>query len=85
MLKSCAQVKQTPISINSFERYLKCVNNPQDPFFSPDEDILHFVDKYEKKEFRILFAELNAAIEYNSLTAAIKHLNTKVVAQISFK
>jgi len=34
MLKTCAQVKQTPISINSFERYFKSVNNPQDPFLA---------------------------------------------------
>ena len=76
MLKSCAQVKQTPISINSFERYFKSVNNPQDPFFSPDEDILHFVDRYEKEEFSIMFEELNAPIEHTSLIAAIKQLNT---------
>ena len=76
MLKQSAHVKQTNLNLNEFEQYFKCVNNPEDPFFTPDEDILYFVERYEKNEFDIMFAELNLPFEQCEIIKAIKQLNT---------
>ena len=34
------------VALSSFEEYFKAVNNLEDPFFSPDEDILYFNERY---------------------------------------
>ena len=54
-----AGVKPANIPLTSFEKYFKAINNPLDPFYSPDEDILFFNERYENNEFNIMFEELN--------------------------
>jgi len=39
---------------------LKTINNPSDPFFNPDEDILYFNERFAKNDFQVMFAELFA-------------------------
>ena len=55
ILKSCAHVGDNNIPLESFELYFKSINNPEDRFFSADEDILHFIERYENNEFNIMF------------------------------
>ena len=55
ILKSCAHVRDNNIPLESFELYFKSINNPEDRFFSADEDILHFIERYENNEFNIMF------------------------------
>ena len=43
---SVAQPKSKNISIVDFEDYFKAINNPEDPFFQPDEDILYFNERF---------------------------------------
>ena len=59
MLKSSAGIKDANISLDSFERYFKAVNNHEDRFFTPDDDVLYFMIRYENNEFTNMFDELN--------------------------
>ena len=62
MKNSGAQPKAKNVSIVDFEDYFKAVNNPEDRFFQPDEDILYFNERYVNSEIQIMFDELNCAI-----------------------
>ena len=42
MLKELNHVKPANIPLSSFEQNLKAVNNPTDPFYIQDEDVLYF-------------------------------------------
>ena len=48
MLKESVGMKPANINLSSFEQYFKAVNNPTDPFYTPDEDELFFNERYEK-------------------------------------
>ena len=45
MLKKASGLKTSSIGITEFERYFNSVSNPDDPFFTPDEDILYFNER----------------------------------------
>ena len=74
MLKELSNVKPANIPLSSFEQYFKSVNNPDDPFYTPDEDILHFNERYAENEFNIMFAELNLDFTQEEVLNAIKQL-----------
>ena len=74
MLKESAGVKSAKIPLSTFEKYFKAINNPTDHFFSPDEDVLHFIERYERDEFTIMFDELNIDISIEEIDKAIKQL-----------
>ena len=50
MIKQSANVKQCPVSLTVYERYYSSINNPEDPFFTPDEDVIYFIARYERNE-----------------------------------
>ena len=74
LLKEAAGIKPANIPLSTFEKYFKSINNPSDTFFSPDEDVLHFIERYEKDEFNIMFDELNTEISNEEIHRAIKQL-----------
>ena len=74
MLKGLSNVKPANIPLSSFEQYFKSVNNPDDPFYTADEDILHFNERYAENEFNIMFAELNLDFTQEEVLNAIKQL-----------
>ena len=76
MLKQCAGVQKTDIELSSFEQYFKSVNNPESKFFTPDEDVLNFIDRYEQQEMDIMFNELNLLISDGEILKALKELKT---------
>lgn len=76
LLKESAGVKPSNVALSSFEQYFKAVNNPSEPFFSPDEDILYFNERYENNEFCIMFDELNIQISQEEVIKSIKQLKT---------
>lgn len=43
MIKELSHVKSADILLSSFEAYFKSVNNPLDPFITPDEDVIHLM------------------------------------------
>ena len=45
MLTELSHVKLADIPLSSFEEYFKSVNNLLDPFFAPDEDVIHFNER----------------------------------------
>ena len=76
MLKQSANVKQSPVSLTVFERYFSSINNPEVPFFTPDEDVIYFIERYERSEMDIMFQELNTPFSVESILKAIGQLNT---------
>jgi len=75
MLKECAGVCKSNITLSAFEQYFKSVNNPNSPFFIPDDDILYFIERYEQNEFDVMFQELNLPIHIVEVEKAIRELN----------
>ena len=67
-------MKPSNVALSSFEQYFKAVNNPSEPFFSPDEDILYFNERYENNEFGIMFDELNIRISQEEVIKSMKQL-----------
>ena len=76
MLKELSHVKPADIPLSSFEAYFKSVNNPLDPFFTPDEDVVHFNERYVNDEFCIMFDELNVNFSHDEVLKSIKQLKT---------
>ena len=76
LLKSSAGIKPGNIPLSSFEQYFKAVNNPDDHFYTPDEDVLFFNERYENNEFIIIFEELNAILTQEEISKAISQLKT---------
>ena len=74
MLKELSHVKPANILLSSFEQYFKAVNNPTDPFYVPDEDVVNFNEQYAKNEFDIIFDELNLDFTQDEVLNAIKQL-----------
>ena len=69
-----AHVKPANIPVSSFEQYFRSINNPLDPFYSPDEDIVFFNERFANGEFNIMFEELNIGISHEEILNAIKQL-----------
>ena len=81
MLKQSANyVKQCPVSLTVCERYSSSINNPEDPFFTPDEDVIYFIERYERNEMDIMVQELNTPFSLESILKAIGQLNTNKCA-----
>ena len=80
MLKQSADVKQCPVSLTVFERYFSSINNPKDPFFTPDGDVIYFIERYERSEMDIVFQELKTPDSVESILKAIGQLNTSTCA-----
>ena len=76
MLKEFSHVKPANIPLSSFEEYFKSVNNPSDPFYAPDEDVIHFNERYVNDEFCIMFNELNVEFSQEEILKSIKQLKT---------
>lgn len=55
---------------------LKSVNNPEDRFFVPYEDIVHFMERYENNEFSLMLDELNVPFNLEEPITSVKQLNS---------
>ena len=60
--------------MSSFEENLKAVNNPEDPFFQVDEDIVHFNERFVRDEFQVMFHELDSDVSLEEINKGIKQL-----------
>ena len=74
LLKDAAGIKPSNIQLSTFERYFNAINNPSDPFYRPDEDIIYFNERYENEEFGIMFDELNVVFSQEEISKAIQQL-----------
>jgi len=74
MLKQSAHIKSPDIPVSSFEEHFKAVNNPEDPFFQVDEDIVHFNERFVRDEFQVMFHELDSDVSLAEINKGIKQL-----------
>jgi len=74
MLIQSAHIKSPDIPVSSFEEYFKAVNNPDDPFFQVDEDIVHFNERFVRDEFQVMFHELDTDVSLEEINKGIKQL-----------
>ena len=72
--ESVSQPKPKGLSANDFDNYFKSINNPEDPFFQADEDVLYFNERFLNSEIQIMFDELNCTITSDEIKKAIKQL-----------
>ena len=72
--ESVTQSKPKNLSADHFDDYCKAINNPIDPFFQPDDDIVYFNAHFLKSEMEIIFGELNTIITETEIRKAIKLL-----------
>ena len=66
--------KRTNLKATDFANYFKSINNPNDSFFQPDDDILYFNECFLNSEIQIMFEELNGPITQEEIRRAIKQL-----------
>ena len=76
LLKDAGGVRSPAIPLSTFERYFRAVNNPTDRFYIPDEDVLYFNERYEQREFSVMFEELNVPFTIEELNKACSQLRT---------
>ena len=75
MLKNMGSSKRAVgLSANKFFNYFKAVNNPEDRFFQPADDVLHFNERVVHGEFQVMFQELDAEITVYEINKAVKNL-----------
>ena len=75
-MKESAGLRPANIPLSHFEDYFRAVNNPDDPFFTPDEDVLYFNERFEENEFLVMFDELNIPLTLQEIKIAIGQLRT---------
>ena len=68
------QRKASGVSANNFYDYFKAINNPDDRFFQPDDDIIYFNERIVKDEFQVMFQELDVEISMDEINKAAKNL-----------
>ena len=67
-----AQRKASWVTANNFYDYFKVINNPDDRFFQPDDDIIFFNERNVKDEFQVMFQELDVEISMGEINKAVK-------------
>ena len=60
--ESASQPKPKSLSANDFDNYFMSINNPEDPFFQPDDNILYFSERFLNSEIQFMFDNLNDTI-----------------------
>ena len=62
------------LSVDTFAQYFKAINNPVDPFYQPDEDIIYFNERFINSETQVMFQELDFEISCDEIKLAISQL-----------
>lgn len=64
------------LTAKHFMEYFKAVNNPDDPYYQADDDILDFNERFLNSENEAMFAELDQKITIEEINKSIKELKT---------
>ena len=72
--ESVVSPKPKNISVDLFDKYFKTINNPEDPFFQADDDILYYKERFLNEEAQVMFDESNVDITSNGIQKAISQL-----------
>ena len=59
------------LSATDFDDYIRAINNPDDHFFQPDDDIIDFNERFLNSEIQVMFDELNTVITEEEIRKAI--------------
>jgi hypothetical protein len=77
MLKEVSHVSYPKnITADMFSKYFKAINNPDDPFYQADEDIIYFNDRFMRQELDVMFEELETPMNFDEILKAIKQLRS---------
>ena len=77
LLKEAANISTgmtKSISANRFAEYFKAINNPDDAFFQPDEEVIYFQERFLDSEIQVMFSELDVEITREEILKSIKQL-----------
>jgi len=72
---SVSNNQRKDITFNAFTEYFKSVNNPDDHFSQPDEDIEYLNQRFLNRELNVMFAELDVAFTSSELDTALSELS----------
>ena len=72
--ESVSKTKPKKLSATDFEDYFRAINNPDDHFFQPDNDIIDFNERFLNSEIQVMFDELNTVITEEEIRKAIFQL-----------
>ena len=75
LLKGAANISQSKLSLDNFACYFKAFNNPESVFYTPDEDVLYFNERYVKGKIQVMFSELDEPISHSEISKAINRLS----------
>ena len=67
--------KPPNIKLSDFTNYFRAVNNPDDPFFTTDDDVTDLFERYIQGEVQVMFDELNIPISLEEVKLAIEQLS----------
>jgi hypothetical protein len=68
MLKEVSHVSYPKnITADMFSKYFKAINNPDDPFYQADEDIIYFNDRFMRQELDVMFEELETPMNFDEI------------------
>ena len=77
LLKEAANINTgmtKSISAHRFAGYFKVINNPDDAFFQPDEEVIYFQERFLDSEIQVMFSELDVEITREEILKSIKQL-----------
>ncbi len=77
LLKEASGIKnESKIHADSFLQYFKAINNPSNPFFQADEDVIYFTERFLDSEVKIMFDESNVSITPGEVDKSISQLKS---------
>ena len=68
-------ISQYKLSLDTFACYFQAVDYPESVFYTPDEDVLYFTERYVKGEIQVIFSELDEPILLSEISMAINQLS----------
>ena len=75
LLKQAANIKtKCSVDAKRFAEYFQAVNDPNDIFYQPDEDVLYFNERYAQGEIQVMFEELNLPISFEEIKKGVSQL-----------
>ena len=75
LLKGASNISKPNLSRSNFAAYFKAVNNPDSAFYTPDDDVIYFNERYLNGELQVMFSELDVSISMIEVSKAIDELS----------
>ncbi len=74
LLRGKTKKDKSNVSNDEFYRFFKNVNSPTDEFYTPDEDVVNYVNQFELGEIQVMVDELDVELNIDEIRKAIKQL-----------